>query len=423
MSHRGWKTAVVMAVGLAMISSGSVLAQRGRPNSGSGARGTGSGGWSGPSGGARVTGSPQFRPPSSTSSSRHYSGYRGTPHYGGYRYDDHHHYYPGYRNSFYSTLGRYPYYGRSTSIYTAPFGYSYYGWGSPGIGLSLGLSGFGAYVPGLNTYFGSSLYGLGASSYYAPSYLSSRTYYGSPSLGTTSPYPIYDPTLTLPSAATSPTSSVSARSSVDEYLQAGRDAFLTGDYAEAQRLANHAVIESPDNAKAHELFGVALFAQGNFAAAAAATHAAASLAPLADWPTLYRYYHNKDKYTDHLRALQQFVKDNPSQVDGHFLLGAHYLMLGHRAEALAELRQYLQSAAGDPVGRNLYEQAGGNVSDLPPATSAPATGVPTGDAPARSTEPTETRPGATGSQSSGPTLPPPVPAGEDENAQATPPVR
>ena len=87
-------------------------------------------------------------------------------------------------------------------------------------------------------------------------------------------------------------------------------------------------MESPQNAKVHELTSLALFASGEYRGAATAAHAALALGPPSDWASLYSYYNDADKYTGQLRKLEKTVADVPTSAAGHFLLGYHYLMTG-----------------------------------------------------------------------------------------------
>ena len=113
-----------------------------------------------------------------------------------------------------------------------------------------------------------------------------------------------------------------------QYYSEARAAFLQGDYPNALRLAGHAAVESPRNAKVHELISLALFATGKYTAAANEAHAAMALGGIADWNDLYAYYNDAQKYTTQLRALEKAAADNPKAAADHFLLGYHYLMIG-----------------------------------------------------------------------------------------------
>jgi hypothetical protein len=265
----------------------------------------------------------------------------------------------------------------SARIYVSPYAYTL---GYPAIGIGTGWTGVYGIYPGYG-YYGSRLYG---SPYYR-SYSHGVYGYGPDTgLGIYSYPPPYDSfrsfggTTTVPPPAayeeSDRTRSIAPATSTDEYLRAARDSFRSGDYATAQRLANHAVVESPENAKAHEILSLAFLSQGDYRGAAAAAHAAVASAPVADWPTLYRYYLDRDKYTQHLRDLQRFVKENPDVFEVRFLLGVHYMMLGHRAEAKEELAQYLRRAWEDPVATRLFTELGGKLDEIPRDAAEPGGG-------------------------------------------------
>jgi tetratricopeptide (TPR) repeat protein len=157
------------------------------------------------------------------------------------------------------------------------------------------------------------------------------------------------------------------------FLESARREFESGDYAAAQKLAHHAVVDEPDNPKAHEMMSLAFFAQGNYAAAAEAARATVSLGAVADWPTLYGYYNDRSKYEQNFNALKQFVSEHQNAPEGRFLLGVHNLMMGHRDTARREFAEYLKLVDHqDPIGIRLYGDAGGDVDALPkPANPAP----------------------------------------------------
>lgn len=309
-----------------------------------------------------------------------HSGYGGYG-YGGYGYGGlHHHNYSGYNSFGYSSWPR-------TGIYINGFGLGYgyyggtglggYGYGWPGGGL--GYSYRSLYPYG----YGYSGYGIGSSVYGYPGYsaggLSLGAYTSDPlyGSGTTTYYPpsVADSSRTPPTPGTS---------SSDEFFRAASDSFRAGQYAAAQRQANHAVVEDPNQARNHELSSLAMFAQGDYPGAAAAARSAIELGPVSDWPTLYRYYGNKDRYTAHLRSLQQFVQKQPDSLDGRFLLGLHLMMMGYKDEARQEFADYLGLAKEpDPMVSKLYNQLGGDKKSLPPppaATSELDAAKPAGEA-------------------------------------------
>jgi len=172
-----------------------------------------------------------------------------------------------------------------------------------------------------------------------------------------SPRPLPDPSLTPPAIAEGqPQEATGAM----EYYSEARTAFLDGDYQNAMRLAGHAGLDAPQNPKVHELISLALFALGNYPAAANEAHAAMALGTIADWKDLYAYYNDANKYTTQLRALEKAAMDNPSSAAEHFLLGYHYLMIGARENANTELARAVKLAPNDDLAGRYLEQLRSN---------------------------------------------------------------
>jgi len=244
----------------------------------------------------------------------------------------------------------YTYFG---NYYGNGLGYGYgYGSGlSSLIGLATGMTGFG--MPGVGMGYGYGAYGgYGAFSPFG--------YSSNYSSGYSTPYIVDNSTTTQADAY------VSAPNTSGDFLATGRSAFQSGDYAEAQRQANHAVIDTPQDAKAHELMMLSLFAQGEYQGATAAAHAVADLGQVPDWPTLYGYYKDRDKYVQHLGKLQQFVKEHPDAPEGRFLLGVNYQMIGDNQPAQKQFAEYAKLVQGDdPVAVKLFDDVGGDVNTLP----------------------------------------------------------
>jgi hypothetical protein len=261
---------------------------------------------------------------------RYYSnGYSGNPFFG----------YGGYN--------RYPYYGYG--------GYGLSGW-LPGIGIGLGIGRLFGGGYGYGGYGGYGRYGYGYPGYYDGNY-----------------YTGYRGDYVDNSTTVVEEQPVEAEVAADtDFLASARSAFESGDYVRAQRFANHAVIDDPQNAKAHEMMALAMFAQGNFAGSAEATHATVALGSLADWPTLYGYYNDRGKYEEHFNALKQFAAEKPQAPEGHFLLGVHHLMMSHEDSARDSFSRYLKLVDHqDPIGIKLFGQAGGDVDALPKPTAPP----------------------------------------------------
>ncbi len=158
------------------------------------------------------------------------------------------------------------------------------------------------------------------------------------------------------------------------FFSQAENAFHAGKYRDSFRMANHAAIESPENPRAPELMSLSLFALGEYPAAAAQAHFALALGPPTDWASIFGYYGDADTYTKQLRALEKYSSDNPQSVEGHFLLGYHYLMTGYTKPALKELQEVVKLAPSDKLTAALVKKYGGEAAPAaappPPAPGA-----------------------------------------------------
>jgi len=151
-----------------------------------------------------------------------------------------------------------------------------------------------------------------------------------------------------------------------QYYNDARSAFTRGDYRNALRLAGHSAVESPQNAKVHELTSLALFASGEYRGAATEAHAALVLGEPSDWPHLYAYYNDSDRYSEQLRKLEKTVSDVPTSAPGHFLLGYHYLMTGAKAEAKSHFAQAAKLTPNDKLAQHILKQLESGSAVTPP---------------------------------------------------------
>ncbi len=151
-----------------------------------------------------------------------------------------------------------------------------------------------------------------------------------------------------------------------QFYSEARTAFLAGDYRNALRLGGHAAVDAPRNPKVHELISLALFAQGNYRAAASEAHAAMALGAIADWKDLYAYYNDVNKYTAQLRGLEKAAASNPKDAADHFLLGYHYLMIGARDNAKTELADAVKLTPKDKLAGHYLQELKSNSPLTPP---------------------------------------------------------
>lgn len=151
-----------------------------------------------------------------------------------------------------------------------------------------------------------------------------------------------------------------------QYYNEGRAAFTRGDYHNALRLAGHSAVESPQNAMVHELLSLALFASGEYRGGATEAHAALALGAPSDWPHLFAYYNDADRYSEQLRKLEKTVSDVPTSAPGHFLLGYHYLMTGAKAEAKEHFAKAAKLTPNDKLAQHILKQLESKNAVTPP---------------------------------------------------------
>jgi hypothetical protein len=147
-----------------------------------------------------------------------------------------------------------------------------------------------------------------------------------------------------------------------EFYSQAIEAFQQGEYSAAARLAAHAALDEPRNPNVHLLLSLGLFAVGQYRGAAMEAHAVAALGAVPDWPKLLGLYDNNvESYTEHLRALEQYVRNNPTAPDGRFLLGFQYMMDGHRSVAQDQFLESLRLMPRDSLAAKLLTQEGGTI--------------------------------------------------------------
>ena len=151
-----------------------------------------------------------------------------------------------------------------------------------------------------------------------------------------------------------------------QYYSAARESFFQGDYHNALRLAGHAGVDAPRNPKVHELTSLALFALGNYRAAASEAHAAMALGAIADWKDLYGYYNDANKYTTELRALETAAASHAQDAADHFLLGYHYLMIGARDNATTQFASAAKLTPGDKLASHYLQELKSHAPLTPP---------------------------------------------------------
>lgn len=154
-----------------------------------------------------------------------------------------------------------------------------------------------------------------------------------------------------------------------------RAAFATGDYKQALALCDSALKTMPNDAVVHEFRSLVLFALKNYREAAAAAYAVLSAGPGWNWTTLSSLYGNSADYTPQLRALEEYVKQNPKSSDARFLLAYHYLTAGFPDAAKSQLREVDKLTPNDRlVGQLLGIASAADQASASPTPKPPLEG-------------------------------------------------
>ena len=370
MIRRFFQVAVALAT-VCVIPAASSFAAHGGGGGGGGGGGRGGGG-----GGGGMHSSAGF------SSGAHYSGYSGSnfasAQHGNYGSVPHGNY-QGQNFQSYHHPGGYGNWGHNNWNNSFWHGYGGWGWGWGGWGFPFGFGYWGGYPFGWGGYWGDYFCPYGP--VYGDAYPMSDYGYAYPDEGQYAAN--YPAPPAAPVAADNPPSSAGQGDGAGneglQYYNEARAAFTQGDYRNALRLAGHAGVESPQNAKVHELIALTLFALDDYRGAATAAHAALALAPPSDWSNLYSYYNDADKYTAQLRKLEKTVADVPSSAAGHFLLGYHYLMTGAKEEAKTHFAQAAKLTPNDKLAQHILKQLESNGTVKPPELPAPSPKPPTAE--------------------------------------------
>jgi tetratricopeptide (TPR) repeat protein len=140
-----------------------------------------------------------------------------------------------------------------------------------------------------------------------------------------------------------------------DYFKNARSYFMDGKYVEATAEAERALKVLPGDRTIHEFRALCLFARKRYKEAAAALYAVLAAGPGWDWKTMSALYPDNDTYTAQLRALEQYLKDNPTDPQGRFLLGYHYTVLDDRDSAAEQFRLAAKLQPKDKLSAQLAD--------------------------------------------------------------------
>ncbi|MBL8818243.1 MAG: hypothetical protein JNL58_19605 [Planctomyces sp.] len=222
-------------------------------------------------------------------------------------------------------------------------------------------------------------YGFGYWGYQNPYYVAGST--SSYTYNYSEPLVIYNesPSTETPSDPAAQTAAVAGPPEPTEpgmsAFDQSREAFYAGDYEAALTHLDVTLQTMPRDPVVHEFRGLVLFALKKYPESSAAVYAVLSASPGWDWTTMSGLYPNVDVYTKQLRELEEFAKENPKSADGAFLLGYHYLTMGHKEAASKFFAIALQLLPGDKLLTQLVDMTtppDQKTRKTPPAPPAPA---------------------------------------------------
>jgi tetratricopeptide (TPR) repeat protein len=110
----------------------------------------------------------------------------------------------------------------------------------------------------------------------------------------------------------------------------------------------HAQQTHSSDAELFQFLSLSYFALEKYEDAAKAAHVALHRGSPWNWKTLSGHYQKTDKYVSQLRTLEKSIREKPS-AEQRFLIGYHYLMLGYKAAARAQLTRAAEKNSDDKV--------------------------------------------------------------------------
>ncbi|UCG17109.1 MAG: tetratricopeptide repeat protein [Phycisphaerales bacterium] len=150
-------------------------------------------------------------------------------------------------------------------------------------------------------------------------------------------------------------------------LEEGEAAFAAGQYDEARRLFQRAVMSLPDDAYAQLDYGLAHFALGSYTVAADAFRRALAREPdlLDRLPDVSTAYGVAGDFEKHLAALEAHVERHATDTDARLLHGLVCFSIGDAGTAISQLSRVLHQDPRDTVAYLLRDAALRAVSSEP----------------------------------------------------------
>lgn len=154
----------------------------------------------------------------------------------------------------------------------------------------------------------------------------------------------------------------------NEAMEASLAAFQKGDFAAALASVDIALAIVPGDPALHEYRALIFFALGRFNDAAGVLNSVLASGPGWDWTTMTGLFDSQYTYTKLLRKLEDYTDDNPDSAAAHFVLGYHYLVLGHLEYAVELFDRVVVLEPRDTVSvqlRNLIKDSITSEEEVP----------------------------------------------------------
>ncbi len=150
-------------------------------------------------------------------------------------------------------------------------------------------------------------------------------------------------------------SELAASQKAESAMEDARAAFRKGDFNTALTAVDSAISVVPGDPVMHEFRALVFFSMGRFNDAAGVLNPILASGPGWDWTTMTGLFESQDEYTKLLRKLEEHHKANPDSAAANFLLGYHYLVLGHLEQALELFEHSAKLEPTDTVSAGLRD--------------------------------------------------------------------
>lgn len=150
-------------------------------------------------------------------------------------------------------------------------------------------------------------------------------------------------------------SELAASQKAESAMEDALAAFKKGDFETALTAVDSAISVVPGDPVMHEFRALVFFSMGRFNDAAGVLNPILASGPGWDWTTMTGLFESQDDYIKLLRKLEEHHQANPDSAAANFLLGYHYLVLGHLEQALELFEHSAKLEPTDTVSAGLRD--------------------------------------------------------------------